>query len=127
MFDDAFPPVEADEADRLVAARLDRKALFDRKPVAVINVIIEEAALHRLIGGLEIMRSQYAYLIECAQRPNVVIQVMPQSRGGHAGLPGPMTLIETPDEATLVYLEGQGKSCWFPSRTRSVSCPAAMP
>ncbi|MGR3932815.1 helix-turn-helix domain-containing protein [Streptomyces sp. BRA346] len=110
LFDHAFPPVDDEEADRLVAARMDRKALFDRKPGAVINVIIEEAALRRLIGGLKIMQAQYAYLIECARRPNVVIQVMPKSRAGHAGLPGPMKLIETPDEATLVYLEGQGKS-----------------
>jgi transcriptional regulator with XRE-family HTH domain len=110
LFDHAFPPVDADEADLLVAARLDRKALFDRKPVAVVNVILEEAALRRLIGGPEVMRAQYAYLIECAMRPNVVIQVMPKTVAGHAGLPGPMKLIETPDEATLVYLEGQGKS-----------------
>lgn len=76
----------------------------------MVSVILEEASLRRLIGGPEIMGPQYAYLIECAARPNVTVQVMPMSRAGHAGFPGPMKLIETPDETPLVYLEGQGKS-----------------
>lgn len=32
------------------------------------------------------------------------------SRAGHACLAGPMTVIETPENVTLVYLEGQGNS-----------------
>ncbi|MGW5693864.1 MULTISPECIES: helix-turn-helix domain-containing protein [unclassified Streptomyces] len=110
LFDYAFPPVDEEEVERLVAARMDRKALLDRKPVAVVSVVLEEAALRRLVGGPEIVRPQYEHLIECAARPNVVVQVMPMSRAGHAGLPGPMKLIETPEETPLVYLEGQGKS-----------------
>nr|WP_241788135.1 hypothetical protein [Streptomyces sp. PRh5] len=49
------------------------------------------------------------------------------SRAGHAGLAGPMTLIETPEETSLAYLEGQGKASWCPSRTRLGSSLAAMP
>lgn len=56
------------------------------------------------------MGPQYAYLIECAARPNVVIQVMPMSRAGHAGLQGPMTLLETPDETSIAYMESNGRS-----------------
>ncbi|MEV2193377.1 helix-turn-helix domain-containing protein [Streptomyces umbrinus] len=110
LFDHAFPPLEEDEVDRLVAARMERRALFDRKPIAVTNVILEESALRRLIGGPEVMRAQYEYLITCSERQNVTLQVMPSARAGHAGLPGPMKLIETPEQISLVYLEGQGNS-----------------
>jgi hypothetical protein len=89
---------------------MERKALFDRKPMCVINVIIEEAALRRQIGGAEVMRAQYEYLLACAKRPNVVVQVMPMSTAGHAGLQGPLTVLETPEQATLVYMEGNGHS-----------------
>ncbi|WP_043486514.1 MULTISPECIES: helix-turn-helix domain-containing protein [Streptomyces] len=106
----AFPPFDEEEVDLLVAARMDRKALLDRKPAAVVNVILEEAALRRLIGGPEVMGQQYAYLLECAARPNVVIQVLPMSRAGHAGLQGPMTLLETPDETSMAYMESNGRS-----------------
>ncbi|MFC8665742.1 Scr1 family TA system antitoxin-like transcriptional regulator [Streptomyces sp. NPDC057199] len=106
----AFPPLDEDEVDKLVSARLERKALFDRKPVCVINVILEEAALRRQTGGSEAMRAQYEYLITCAERPNVVLQVMPTTMAGHAGLQGPLTVLETPENTTLVYMEGNGQS-----------------
>ncbi|GLV78812.1 Scr1 family TA system antitoxin-like transcriptional regulator [Streptomyces hygroscopicus] len=106
----AFPPLEPDEVEALTQARMDRKALLDRKPMAVVNVILDEPALRRQLGGPEIMGAQHAYLIECAARPNVVIQVLPMSPGGHAGLQGPMKLVETADQAALAYTESHGKS-----------------
>lgn len=85
----AFPPQEEDETEELVSARMERRALLDRKPVCVINVILEETALRRLIGGAE---------------------VMPTATTGHAGLQGPLTVIDTPENTTLVYMEGNGHS-----------------
>ncbi|MFI6334659.1 Scr1 family TA system antitoxin-like transcriptional regulator [Streptomyces sp. NPDC050535] len=110
VLDCAFPPLEGDEVEQLVSARVERRALFDRKPVCVVNVILEEAALRRRIGGPEAMRGQYEFLIACAKRSNVVLQVMPMDTAGHAGLPGPMTVIETPEDTTLVYMEVEGQS-----------------
>ncbi|MEU6144302.1 helix-turn-helix transcriptional regulator [Streptomyces sp. NPDC047081] len=105
-----FPPLEPDEIEQLTLARMDRRALFDRKPVCVVNVVLEEAALRQQIGGAEVMRAQYEHIIEQAQRPNLAVQVIPMSRGGHAGLRGPMKLIETPEQTTLAYAESLGKS-----------------
>ncbi|MGW5605465.1 Scr1 family TA system antitoxin-like transcriptional regulator [Streptomyces sp. NPDC003753] len=62
------------------------------------------------IGGPDVMRAQYQYLLACAKRPNVVVQVMPLKQGGHAGLQGPMKLSETPEQTTLGYMEGNGHS-----------------
>ncbi|WP_189184919.1 helix-turn-helix domain-containing protein [Streptomyces albiflavescens] len=106
----AFPPLEEADVEQLVSARMERKALLDRKPVCVINIITEEAALRRKIGGAEVMRAQYEYLTACARRPNVVLQVMPMATAAHAGLPGPMTVIETPEDTALVYMEVEGQS-----------------
>ncbi|MFF4348730.1 Scr1 family TA system antitoxin-like transcriptional regulator [Streptomyces sp. NPDC001530] len=105
-----FPPLEDVEIEQLTLARMERKALFGRKPVCVINTILEEDALRRRIGDKEVMRDQYDYLIECSERPNLVIQVMPSNVGPHAGLRGPMTVIETPEQTSLVYTEALGKS-----------------
>nr|WP_239158016.1 DUF5753 domain-containing protein [Streptomyces sp. SID13726] len=106
----AFPPLDEDEIERLTLARMERKALLDRKPLCVVNVILDESALRRAVGGPEVMRAQYEYLLACAKRPNIVIQVMPTDRGGHAGLQGSMKVIETPEQTTLVYMEGNGHS-----------------
>lgn len=105
-----FPPLDDADIERLTAARMERAALLSRKPVCVINVVLEEAALRRRIGGLKTMREQYEHLLVCAERPNVVLQVMPMSRGEHAGVEGPMTLIETPECERLVYMECNGTS-----------------
>ncbi|EST37533.1 hypothetical protein N566_12575 [Streptomycetaceae bacterium MP113-05] len=105
-----FPPLDEADIERLTAARMERAALLTRRPVCVINIVLEEAALRRRVGGLETMKEQCQHLLECAERPNVVLQVMPMARGEHAGVEGPMTLIETPECDRLVYMECNGTS-----------------
>ncbi|MET8679877.1 helix-turn-helix transcriptional regulator [Streptomyces sp. NPDC004647] len=114
-----FPPRNEEEVGQLADARMDRKALFDRKPVPLIELVLEESALRRQIGTHEVMRAQLAHLAECAARRNVTVQVIPLNRGArgeHAGLDGPMKLIETPEHHHLVYLESQRKSLLISDR-----------
>ncbi|XUL88269.1 helix-turn-helix domain-containing protein [Streptomyces galilaeus] len=106
----AFPPLEEDEIDELALARVERKALLERKPRCVVSVVLEESALRRRVGGREVMRAQYEHLLTYAKRPNVVIQVMAMDTVEHAGLQGQMKVIETPEQTTLVYMEGNGHS-----------------
>jgi hypothetical protein len=56
------------------------------------------------------MKAQYEHLLGCAERSNVAVQVMPMARAHHAGLEGPLTLIETPEMERLVYMECNGTS-----------------
>ncbi|MFG2174005.1 Scr1 family TA system antitoxin-like transcriptional regulator [Streptomyces niveus] len=108
-----YPPLSDERVDELVEARMTRKALFDREPVALIEVILEESVLRRTIGSPEVMRDQLLHLAECAKRRNVTLQVLPLDcglLGEYAGGRGPMTLVETPDHDHLVYLEPQDES-----------------
>lgn len=105
-----FPPLEEEDVERLAAARMERATLLGRKPFCVVNVILEEAALRRNIGGAVTMKAQYQHLLACAERPNLSLQVMPTDRGEHAGVEGPMMLIETAECERLVYMECNGTS-----------------
>jgi hypothetical protein len=105
-----YPPLSEDEAERMVGTRVDRKALLTRDPVALMSFVIEESVLRCPIGGAQVMRAQLAHLVECSKARNICIQVMPLANGGHAGLDGPMTVLETPEHRTLVYLETQEES-----------------
>jgi transcriptional regulator with XRE-family HTH domain len=108
-----FPPLSDQRVEELVEARVARKALFEREPVALIELIVEESVLTRTIGTEEVMREQLLHLAECARRRNVTLQVLPLDcglSGEHAGDRGGMTLIETPEHDHFVYLEPQDES-----------------
>ncbi|GDY33228.1 hypothetical protein GTS_48610 [Gandjariella thermophila] len=52
------------------------------------------------------MRDQLRHLRKVAERPNVVLQVIPFSAGAHAGTGVPFILLRFPDNAgNIVYLE----------------------
>jgi transcriptional regulator with XRE-family HTH domain len=105
-----FPPLEEEEIEQLVSARLERAALLSRKPTCVINVVVEEAALRRRLDTPATMKAQFAHLLKCAERPHVTVQVMEASRFGHAGLQGPVKLVETLERETVAYMEANGHS-----------------
>ncbi|MER5887082.1 helix-turn-helix transcriptional regulator [Streptomyces sp. NPDC001941] len=108
-----YPPLSEERVETLVQARMERKALFDREPPVLIELVIEEGALRRPIGSREIMRGQLLHLAECARRRNVTAQVLPLEAGlsgEYAGDRGSMNLLETPDHVHLVFLEIQGES-----------------
>ena len=94
--------------EELVEARLARRALFDRKPAPLIELILEESMLRRPFGSWEILRRQLRSLAEDARRENVCVQVLPLDRGlrgTYAGARGAMKLVETADHEHVVYME----------------------
>ncbi len=108
-----YPPLPDQRVEELVEVRMARRALFDREPVALIELVLEESTLTRTIGSKEIMRQQMLHLTECAKRRNVTLQVLPLDcglSGEHAGDRGEMNLLETPDHDHLAFLEIQGES-----------------
>ncbi|MFI2617451.1 helix-turn-helix transcriptional regulator [Streptomyces sp. NPDC018584] len=108
-----YPSVSEEKCEELVEARLARRALLDRVPVPMIELILEESVLRRPFGSWEILRGQLRSLVEDAQRPNVTVQVLPLTRGlrgTYAGARGPMKLIETKDHEHVVFLEIEDQS-----------------
>lgn len=101
------PPPDDDEVERRVEARLDRQMLLDRKPSAVLGFVIEEPVIRRPIGGRDVMLAQLRHLVACMAKRNISLQIMPLNRETHAGLEGPMVLLETADRRNLAYVEGQ--------------------
>ncbi|MET9804873.1 helix-turn-helix transcriptional regulator [Streptomyces sp. NPDC006368] len=108
VFASLFPPISAEDAEERLSARLDRQKVFDRKPwPPMMNFIIEQSVLEQPLGGRHVLRKQIGHLRRCAELPFMGIQIMLTSREKHAGLNGPMVLVETPDHDQLAYIEGQ--------------------
>ena len=103
------PAISTEDAERRVAARTARQdAIFSRAGPPEIHVVLDEAVLHRQVGGPAVMGQQLPALAEVATRPNVVIQVLPFAAGANAGMDGRFTLLAFPDpeDPPVAYVEG---------------------
>lgn len=95
--------------ERRVEARLIRQQLLTRRqpPPLEFWAIMDEAALHRLIGGPAVMGAQLKRVVEAMQLPNVTVQVIPYSIGPHPALDSTFNILEFSGAAPhLVYSEG---------------------
>ncbi|MET9515458.1 helix-turn-helix transcriptional regulator [Streptomyces sp. NPDC002994] len=101
-----FPSLDDEEIEKRVAARLERKQLFHRKPMPNLGFVIEESTLTRPLGGPSVLKEQLHAIVDIGRLRYVEIQVMPHNRQTHAGLMGPMILLETAERRRLAYIEG---------------------
>jgi transcriptional regulator with XRE-family HTH domain len=98
--------VTDDEIDERVAARLRRQHILGRNSPPTLWVIVDESVLYRPIGGGQVMREQLGKLIESAQRPSIVVQVIPASAGAHEGLyGGGFAIADFGDAPSIAYQE----------------------
>lgn len=97
----------AAEIDKRVAVRMERQKYLVSESAPEFHCVLDEAALRRPYGDRDVMRGQLQHLIEISERPNVVLQVMPFSFGGHSGESGAFTVLSFPesDLSDVVYLE----------------------
>ncbi|MFG3159377.1 helix-turn-helix domain-containing protein [Streptomyces sp. NPDC048232] len=91
------PAYSADEVERFIAARVARKAVFDRDPVPELSFVLEEWTLRRPLGGRANLRGQLEHLLEIGQSRTVELQVMPMDREEHAGLAGGIEVLKFQD------------------------------
>ncbi len=94
--------------EELVKLRMRRQEeLAERSDPPDMVFVVDEAALHRWVGGRDVMRHQLHRLKEEATRENVTIEVVPFTQGAHPGMQGPFVIFEFVDERDedVLYLE----------------------
>lgn len=107
-----------EEIAREVEARMSRQAVLTRDEPLRLWTIVDEAALHRPVGGVEVMKAQLARLAEAAELPHVTLQALPYAVGGHPGMGGSFVIMQfDADGSDVVYIETQGGSLFLESDT----------
>ncbi len=101
------PHMDASEVDRRIGVRMRRQKLIADGDGPRLWAVVDEAALRRPVGGPAVMKVQIQRLIDAAEMPNVVVQVMPFRFGGHAAESGAFTILRFPEQdlPDVVYLE----------------------
>jgi transcriptional regulator with XRE-family HTH domain len=96
-----------EDLDRKVAARLRRQDVLRGDDPVDLSVVLNEAVLLRAVSEPAVMAEQMTHLETVAQLPNVTIQVLPFSAGGHPAMNSPYVLLTFADaaDAAVVYLE----------------------
>jgi hypothetical protein len=101
------PNTADDEVDNLVEARLARQAILTRDDPSppLLWALIDEGVLYRPVAAAEVMHDQLVHLVALSRRPNVTIQVVPYSAGGHTGLLGAFAVADLDGPLSIVYVE----------------------
>lgn len=78
--------VDEQEIQQRVSVRVARQSLLTRGRAPRLEVIINEAAFHRIVGGPAVMAEQLEHLLQVSQWGNVSVRVLPFSAGLHGGM-----------------------------------------
>ncbi|MEU2967624.1 helix-turn-helix transcriptional regulator [Streptomyces ardesiacus] len=113
-----FPNGSDDELERRVSLRLRRQSLLERENAPTLWVVMEEAVLHRAVGGPEVMREQIDRLLEVSELEHVSIDILPFAVGAHVGACAPFTYFrfEEPELPDVVYSEILSASMYLDER-----------
>src|SRR6266568_3572608 len=88
-------------------AKRTRQRILSRDEPPSFSVVLDEAALHRVVGGRQVMAAQLAKILDMAAWPNVTVQVLPYDVGAHPALESNFTILELPDLTPgIVFVEG---------------------
>jgi transcriptional regulator with XRE-family HTH domain len=103
----ARPDATPAQIDKRARGRLARQRLLLDPEAPRYWAVMDEAVLHRPVGGRVAMRAQLEWLIDRAALPNVTIQVLPFAAGAHAGMDGPFLILGFPEQIDpdVVYVD----------------------
>ncbi len=102
------PKMDLEILHQRVEARMRRQQLLDGADSPRYRVLLDEALLHRPVGGPELMADQLDKVLEAARHHKATVQVIPYAAGAHAASDGYFILLEFDDQnlSPVVFLEG---------------------
>ena len=103
---ETHPDVTEDVVIQRLAGRLSRQEILERDdpPPPVVCALLDQSALNREIGGPVAMRDQLVHLVAMSRRPNITVQVIPNT-GAHPGLLGAFTVADLGGSPGIVNVE----------------------
>lgn len=100
--------------DNAVATRMERQKPLEGPDPMLLHVLIDEVAIHREIGGPEVLREQLEHLLDVVERPNITLQVIPYMAGAYGTMNGSFIIVDYPEPDTVpgVYLAYPAGGVW---------------
>jgi transcriptional regulator with XRE-family HTH domain len=96
-----LPQLRPCQVEALVDVRIARQVVLRADPPLELWAVLDEAVLRRVVGGPAVMAAQLRHLAWIGSLPQVRLQVLPFSAGGHIGVTGPFVIFSFPRIADL--------------------------
>jgi transcriptional regulator with XRE-family HTH domain len=103
------PKMDPDILRQRVEVRMRRQQRLDGDDHPRYRVLLDEAVLHRAVGGPAVMATQLDKVLESERSGRVAVQVIPSSIGAHAAQDSNFILFEFEQNVALspvVFVEG---------------------
>jgi hypothetical protein len=114
--------MSGEAADEAIKNAAERKAIFDRENPPHVFLVVDERALRREIGSPDVVREQFAHLLEFTERPEVSFQVLSQDTRYRGAFSGSFTILGFDGEPDVVYIESAGQGSLFDEPPAVASC-----
>jgi transcriptional regulator with XRE-family HTH domain len=103
----AMPRLSPAVIEQRIESRRIRQEVLERDDPPRLAAVIDEAVLHRPVGGPAVMRAQLERVVEASALPHVTLQVLPYSAGAHPALNSTFVVLEfAPPVPGVVYVDG---------------------
>jgi hypothetical protein len=104
MADVLVPEVSPERAAEFVEVKRRRQARLAGDPPLPLTAVLDEAVLHRAVGGPAVMGAQLDHLVEASED---TIRIIPYEAGAHPAMDSTFTIIQfTEPVPSVVYVEG---------------------
>ncbi|MGW0917026.1 helix-turn-helix domain-containing protein [Streptomyces sp. NPDC002784] len=105
---ETIPLLTVEEADTRLKVWMRRQhRIYDLARPLRLWVVLDESALHRVVGSPDVMREQLEHLNALGAEPHITVQVLPYTAGAHPGLSGQFSILRFADSSAgpVVHLE----------------------
>jgi transcriptional regulator with XRE-family HTH domain len=107
MADAVIPPMEPARIEVLVEVKLTRQRRLVEDPPLELSVVLDEAVLHRAVGGPAVMSAQMEHLAAVAGLSNVSVRIVPFKVGAHPAMGSAFNILTFASAVPpVVYVEG---------------------
>jgi transcriptional regulator with XRE-family HTH domain len=115
MIKSIAPRMDPQIVEQRTEVRLRRQQLLEQDNPPRYRVLLDEAALHRRVGGRILMAAQLGKVLEAAQLGRAAIQIIPFDVGAHAATDSNFVLLEFEGSGlpSVVFVEGLTGNQYF--------------
>jgi len=102
-----LPRLLPDRIEELVEVRMIRQRRLTQENPPRFTAVLDEAAVHRMVGGRRVMAAQLAKILEMSALSNITVQILPYQLGAHPAMESNFIIVELPPPTPgVVFVEG---------------------